>query len=126
MRKLRSIQVLRAVAACAVVVVHSYLRSGQFEANAIRLGAAGVDLFFVISGFIMAHVAVGRTSGQFMRDRIWRIYPMWWLAVIPWLFILNFGVPNLLASATLWPVYGATFSYPLPKLGWTLCSDDAL
>lgn len=120
MRKLRSIQVLRAVAACAVVVLHAYLRSGETQPGPIRLGAAGVDLFFVISGFIMANVSVGRTPRQFLADRVWRIYPIWWIATIPWLFALPYAPQNLLASITLWPVYGLTYYYPVPMLGWTL------
>jgi exopolysaccharide production protein ExoZ len=121
MRKLRSIQVLRALAACSVVVLHSYLRSGDFHPNEIRLGAAGVDLFFVISGFIMANVSVGRTWRQFLADRLWRIYPMWWIAAIPWLFAMDRGTHSLLASVTLWPIFGPAFAYPTPLLGWTLC-----
>jgi len=121
MRKLRSIQALRALAACSVVVLHSYLRSGDFQPNGIRLGAAGVDLFFVISGFIMANVSIGRTWRQFLGDRLWRIYPMWWIAAIPWLFALQRGPQSILATVSLWPIWGSSFAYPTPLLGWTLC-----
>ena len=27
----------------------------------------------------------------------------------------------MLASVTLWPIFGPAFSYPTPLLGWTLC-----
>lgn len=52
LQKYRSIQALRALAACSVLVSHTYepVRGAAY-------GAAGVDLFFVISGFIMASVA---------------------------------------------------------------------
>ena len=40
----------------------------------------------------MANVSKGRSAGGFLRDRMWRIYPLWWVAVIPWLFFLPRGV----------------------------------
>ena len=75
--KLRSLQVLRAVAAVAVVSVHAQLG---------ERGTAGVDLFFVISGFIIGRVMIGRSAWEFARDRIWRIYPIYWVALLPWLY----------------------------------------
>ena len=90
MQKFRSIQVLRAVAACAVVVLHAYPSSHTPNGNA-GYGAFGVDLFFVISGFIMAQIAPERSPQRFLRDRLWRIYPLWWVAVLPWLFMVPRG-----------------------------------
>src|SRR5438128_2745859 len=72
-------------------------------------GAAGVDLFFVISGFIMAQVSLGRTAGQFLGDRLWRIYPLWWVAVLPWLFLLPRGPTFIASSLTLWPIYAGGY-----------------
>ena len=119
MRKLRSIQVLRAIAACAVVVLHAYPDAHTPIGNA-GYGAAGVDLFFVISGFIMANVSQGRTSGEFLGDRLWRIYPLWWIAVLPWLFMVPRGGTFILSSLTLWPVYPGGYYVPVLKVGWTL------
>src|SRR3569623_1364627 len=82
-QKLRSIQVLRAVAACAVVVLHA-VHDIDAPIDRTGFGAAGVDLFFVISGFIIANVAQGRGDGEILRDRLWRIYPLWWVALLPW------------------------------------------
>lgn len=120
MHKLRSIQVLRAVAASGVVFLHAYLVSGQPRPSAIQLGAAGVDLFFVISGFILATISVGRRPGEFIADRCWRIYPLWWLATLPQLIRYGFSPSQLATSATLWPIWGGSYTYPLPELGWTL------
>ena len=107
---------LRAVAACSVLVSHTYepIRGAAY-------GAAGVDLFFVISGFIMANLAGGRTAGQFARDRIWRIYPLWWIAALPWLLLVWRGPFSALSTLTLWPIYGGVHYLPVLKVGWTLC-----
>lgn len=83
-------------------------------------GAAGVDLFFVISGFIMANVAAGRSAGEFLRDRLWRIYPLWWVAVLPWLFVVLRGPTFIASSLTLWPIYPDGYHVPVLKVGWTL------
>ena len=126
MQKLRSIQVLRGIAACAVVVLHAYPQvetRGGVEVRELGLagyGAAGVDLFFVISGFIMATVAQGRTARQFLGDRLWRIYPLWWVAVVPWLFMLPRGATFVMSSLTLWPIYAGGYYVPVLKVGWTL------
>ncbi|MFL6763698.1 MAG: acyltransferase family protein [Sphingomicrobium sp.] len=116
MQKYRSIQVLRAVAACSVLVSHTYE-----PVRHVDYGAAGVDLFFVISGFIMANLAPGRTAGQFARDRMFRIYPMWWIAALPWLLFVWCGPFCVLSTLTLWPIYGDAHYLPVLKVGWTLC-----
>jgi len=126
LQKLRSIQVLRGLAACAVVVLHAYPEVHVTNGAAVReiglagYGAFGVDLFFVISGFIMANVAQGRTAQAFLSDRLWRIYPLWWIAVLPWLFWLPRGPFFIASSLTLWPIYGAGYFVPVLKVGWTL------
>lgn len=125
-QRLRSIQVLRAVAACAVVVLHAYPHIGIRDGEAVRVigpeahGAAGVDLFFVISGFIMANVAKERTAREFLFDRLWRIYPMWWVAVLPWLLLVPVTPAGMASSLTLWPIYDAGYQFPALKVGWTL------
>ncbi len=118
-QRLRSVQVLRALAACAVVFLHAFPDVRGPVGNA-GFGAAGVDLFFVISGFIMASVSKGRTAGQFLRDRLWRIYPLWWIAVLPWLFFLPRGPAFIASSLTLWPIYGGSYFPPHLLVGWTL------
>lgn len=116
MQKYRSIQALRAVAACSVLVSHSYE-----PARHAAYGAAGVDLFFVISGFIMANLAPGRTPGQFALDRFSRIYPLWWIAALPWIFLVPRGMLYNLSTLTLWPIWDGGYLVPAPRVGWTLC-----
>lgn len=119
MQKFRSIQVLRAIAALAVVVLHAVPEPNS-PLGPFGYGAFGVDLFFVISGFIMAQVAQGRTARDFLRDRLWRIYPLWWVAVLPWLFMLRRGPLFVLSSITLWPIYPGGYYSPVLLVGWTL------
>jgi exopolysaccharide production protein ExoZ len=116
--KLRSIQVLRAIAACAVVTLHAY---DYIDLDsAARVGAAGVDLFFVISGYIMATVAADKAPGRFLSDRAWRILPLWFIAVTPWLLGQHNSPDTIAASVTLWPVYHDRIILPALGLGWTL------
>ena len=76
----RSIQYLRGIAALAVVVFHAADRAG----GSFGVGAAGVDVFFVISGFIMWVVTCGRPPrpGVFLLRRIERIVPLYWLVTL--------------------------------------------
>ena len=118
MSKLRSVQVLRGVAACAVVVFHIFKAEGRPEAG--HIGTGGVDLFFVISGFIMATVAADKRPGAFLTDRAWRILPLWFIALAPWFFIQTNGLPSILAGLTFWPIYDNQFVLPPLGVGWTL------
>ena len=74
--EVRSIQYLRGLAAIGVLVFHAADRAG----GSFGLGAAGVDVFFVISGFIMWVVTCRRTPspGRFLLRRFERIVPLYW------------------------------------------------
>ena len=79
---LLGLQVLRFVAALAVVLFH--IGSGLqiefgYQNNIFVFGAAGVDIFFVISGFIIAYTT-DATKGAwvFCRRRVVRIVPLYW------------------------------------------------
>jgi peptidoglycan/LPS O-acetylase OafA/YrhL len=87
--ELYGIQMLRALAAVAVVTHHALEISngaaGRFSPDWMTtFGAAGVDIFFIISGFIMLHVsfrnpACSPPPGSFLWRRATRIYPLYWL-----------------------------------------------
>src|SRR5580765_3124550 len=115
MGRLHSIQIMRCIAVALVVLIHSNI--------SITLGSAGVDIFFVISGFIIAKIAVGRRPIEFIIDRIKRIYPLWILACIPFAAALiparGLDVGMLLTSLTLWPVYD-DYRFPYLTAGWSL------
>jgi exopolysaccharide production protein ExoZ len=78
--EVRSIQFLRGVAALGVLGFHAASRAG----GSFGVGAAGVDIFFVISGFIMWVVTSRRTPkpGQFLARRAERIVPLYWLVTL--------------------------------------------
>jgi len=97
---LYNVQVLRAVA--ALLVVHSHAAGVAGMNLAWDGGAHGVDLFFVISGFIIAYVASLDTS-QFMVRRLIRIVPIYWSSTLA-LFVLLVVLPSLFRSASSDPV----------------------
>ena len=89
--RLISLQVLRGLAACIVVFHHVSLaqtsyggRSSWIAQSGFGLiGASGVDLFFIISGFIMMYSS-SRESGSdaaraFLIRRFRRIFPLYWI-----------------------------------------------
>ena len=84
-----NIQVLRAVAAYMVVFHHlidswnNYVGT-EFAPIYLNVGAAGVDIFFVISGFVMIEATTGKAVSPitFLQKRINRIVPLYWLLSI--------------------------------------------
>jgi exopolysaccharide production protein ExoZ len=134
---IRPIQYLRALAALMVVWHHSL---GQVPgvARFITLpefGPAGVDLFFVISGFIMLVTTAGKevTPGEFFRQRILRVAPLYWLVTLlmigcaiiePSAFkTLQFSGAAVLKSLLFIPYDSLSFpgeTLPLLVPGWSL------
>ncbi|MBX4889759.1 acyltransferase family protein [Rhizobium bangladeshense] len=97
--KLQSIQILRAVAATAVVLSHiaAYERlysKPEVYFQSLYYGSCGVDLFFVISGFVMAMTPTTQSTIQFLWNRASRIYPPYWFALAVF-FGCAFAVPGL-------------------------------
>lgn len=78
------IQWLRGIAALMVVWFHACQGLGVTGAIAMPFGASGVDIFFVISGFIMVAISAGgtRSPGEFFRDRLARVVPLYWLITL--------------------------------------------
>jgi exopolysaccharide production protein ExoZ len=128
MNRLYGIQYLRALAALAVVIFHAAERTGGHFA----IGAAGVDVFFVISGFIMWVLSQRKptTPARFLRDRLERIAPVYWLATGVMVAGALAGLfPNM--KLTLGHVLGSLFFvphhspsngeiWPVLVQGWTL------
>jgi exopolysaccharide production protein ExoZ len=88
--KLEGIQILRGYAAMLVVVTHLWsvgVISSTLKLD--RIGGLGVDIFFVISGFIMCYSLRDRISSsdsiQFLKKRAFRVYPIYLLVLVPFL-----------------------------------------
>jgi len=138
---LRSLQILRAVAALGVLAVHlSMLTEHALRLPGslprLTLGEAGVDLFFVISGFIMVYASAelfGRPHAPlaFFARRVVRIVPLYWVVSALVLAPLLIGPADLAALDLSWTAIGASFlfvpyarpsglTWPLLQVGWTL------
>ncbi len=130
--RLLTLQAARGVAANLVVLAHLHAADSVW-AGARDLptfwysGTAGVDLFFVLSGFVMVAIA-GRNVGplEFIWRRAARIYPTYWLTLSALLSLMvahavihsyEFEVPgSLWRSLLLIPQRSA----PLLPVSWTL------
>lgn len=82
---LNGLQVLRFIAALLVVLRHSSARVAEVYPHAgwfdWTMGSVGVNIFFVISGFIMVHVTDEKTTTplDFWSRRLLRIVPLYWV-----------------------------------------------
>jgi peptidoglycan/LPS O-acetylase OafA/YrhL len=131
-RKYRSIQTLRALAALGVVAFHtngivaSHGWAARIFPHVSRYGEIGVDVFFVISGFVMALVTHGAPSGlasarSFMAARIARVVPLYWI-LTAFFIALVAAVPGASdafedAHVTVWHAF-TSFLF-LPSMSWT-------
>ena len=133
-----NIQVMRGVAASLVVLFHCLLvalepRCHRYQLcrEAVTFGASGVDMFFVISGFIMMYTsraAFGSAgaAADFLVRRAIRIIPLYWLLTT--LFIglmllrkLDISTTHVVFSYLFLPEstsHGGT--RPVLAQGWTL------
>jgi len=149
---LLSVQALRGLAALLVLMFHIYemqrifliehpdtpaALAGPLSTGFWAQGYAGVDLFFLISGFIMVYITAHQPSGwrtarQFIWSRFTRIYPLWFLfcTILAVQYFVRHGVPvdeaipgydgnyplYLIKSLLLIP----QSALPILGLGWTL------
>jgi exopolysaccharide production protein ExoZ len=135
-KKNDALQILRAVAALLVVHRHCVevvrLHQDKPPANSYALdkfGACGVDIFFVISGFILATVVL-RTDPQtprlaldFLTRRVLRIFPIYWIVSIFFLVLAathSLLTPEGALNSYLLLPSGYPLKAPLLIFGWTL------
>jgi peptidoglycan/LPS O-acetylase OafA/YrhL len=138
--RIAPLQLLRFVAAMMIVLHHTanllYDR-GLRDSRGIAPLNAGVDIFFVLSGFIMVYAFVdGGSRGAFIQRRLFRIVPLYWLLTL-FLWSLAAGLPGglntidgslyaLVTSLTFVPqVVGDTIRHPVLSVGWTLIYEMA-
>lgn len=99
---LSSIQILRAIAVILVVLVHITVLAKKWLNDNIEpfyLGLIGVDIFFIISGFIMYLIISKKDISiyDFIMHRIIRIYPLYWIYFIL-LLVVALLFPSLVTS----------------------------
>lgn len=134
--RIENLQALRAFAVLLVLFLHWRNLERTHRTDALLpewadVGHAGVDIFFVISGFIMVVIARnyrsdGATARSFLYHRWARIYPVYWFwflvtlgfyfTVPGWLGLQAGQMPYLLESFFLLP----TWSMQLVPVSWTL------
>lgn len=136
------VQVLRFFAATAVLFTHLQhevliqFPTSSFQPFTWIDGGFGVDLFFVISGFIMYHVSAGKfgqpgAAREFLIRRLVRIAPLYYLATVLML-LAGLAIAGSVSIADPNPLHiAASFAFlpfpndlgqavPVLKLGWTL------
>jgi len=96
---LYNIQALRALAATMVIFVHLDVLLQMLGMKSF--GSSGVDLFFVISGFIMVMTTRRHnvSSIDFLKNRFSRIVPIYWFMTIV-VFVVAVRFPHLLKSTS--------------------------
>jgi exopolysaccharide production protein ExoZ len=127
------------MAAIAVVIHHNFwiMRERLGAAGwsgSFQIGSTGVDIFFVISGFVMAlSVSSSRPSPyEFIQNRIVRIVPLYWVAtaivaILSFAGLMVIGCPQIswhriLSSLAFLPLQGSggSISDPVLFVGWSL------
>lgn len=117
--KIDGIQALRTISILMVLVDHALGMAslekyyGGSASLSLHFGHMGVELFFIISGFIICHVTYGKAGWHdfidYLRSRFIRIFPLLWLCTGLYfaLRILGrgeFSLETLLRSLFLFPV----------------------
>ena len=122
---------LRFFAAALVVLYHYFGKvvtvdshSRNIVANIMIQGSSGVDIFFVLSGFIFGLISYQKKIryGDFIWSRVVRIYPLYIVAV---LLVLGAYAPKFLpldSVLLLFPIFIVGYLFALPGFGqlWTI------
>lgn len=121
MTHLDSLQALRALAATTVIFDHIAF---------MRWGAFGVDIFFVLSGFVICYISAIDPS-HFFPKRVFRVVPLYWLCTFG-VAAIALAAPSLLVTTSFSPLklLKSLFFIPFHRqdhmvapllfLGWTL------
>lgn len=129
------IQWLRALAAIEVIAWHSDLLVKHFSDHRLAgtwwyqpFGGVGVELFFILSGYVICMRAPTFSSGgAFLLSRIRRLFPMYWIftSLVVLTYVLNPawrlgdfdpGFWSLAQSYLILPQWNR----PILSVGWTL------
>ncbi|EPI2167590.1 acyltransferase [Vibrio sp. Vb2535] len=107
-----NIQYIRALAAVLVLFAHTFGYTG----------AQGVDIFFIVSGFIMMNIIYNKekSAKEFFIDRFLRIAPLYYIATAVAIAIghaNDFSLEHLVHSLLFLKL---KWSSPVLSIGWTL------
>jgi exopolysaccharide production protein ExoZ len=134
-----SLQYVRGGAALLVVYFHAVLqieKLGTSQSGLVLLGESGVDVFFVLSGFLMWVTTHGKEISPivFFKKRLLRVAPIYWLLTLI-CSLIAFFAPDLLKSTVfdiehifysllffphINPANGGGLTFPVIVPGWTL------
>jgi peptidoglycan/LPS O-acetylase OafA/YrhL len=150
---IRSLTGLRGIAALWVAMLHGYgmlpVDPGfpQFVKNAIQCGWVAVDLFFVLSGYIICYVHLDEfrtpswsTTWHFWKLRLARIYPAHLVMTVAWVPVLllaiivlpatvtpsvreQYSLPALISALTLTNGWGLSHSQGWNGVSWSVGSE---
>lgn len=137
-----SVNFLRAIAASLVVFLHFCLQySNHFDAgfdlsilgiSLEKLGSIGVDIFFIVSGFVIYTSSMKKKNVgiiSFLRSRLKRIMPLYLIFTFIYITIsavtslskYNFEIFHFISSLFLFPAKNADGLYaPILYVAWTL------
>lgn len=123
-KNLQFIQLLRGIACLLVLLLHITMTFSEtyhtyFLWNFFKFGGCGVDIFFVLSGFIITysnrqHIGEVASIPKFIKKRAIRIFPIYWIIISFFLFLqvllpafyrthFNLSPGNLLTTFFLFP-----------------------
>lgn len=132
-----NLQTLRAFAALNVVLAHIIGIAATYSHPTFLLsvlegwGYNGVDIFFVISGFVMLYTQLARKRqfSSFIKSRIVRIVPLYWL-LTTLLAVTYLVLPSAFREMAITPDWAAASYFfmsavlqdkgPIINVGWTL------
>jgi len=120
-KRVYQIDLFRFLAAVGVMLYHytcqyriaqtdgTYLRPFPGIAEVSKFGYLGVDLFFIISGFVIALSIQKASLIHFIKSRVTRLYPAYWFClIVTFLVVLVWGgskysatYPQFFANATM-------------------------
>ena len=135
-KTLTLVQLLRGLASLLVVLMHATIATKEiwrinFLGGFFTFGGAGVDMFFVLSGFIITYTSKNALKKSasfiaFLKRRFIRIYPVYWVIITIFLLI-QLALPAFYKThyiLTLSNLFNTYFLLPdhvmLNSVSWTL------
>jgi peptidoglycan/LPS O-acetylase OafA/YrhL len=130
MNRLKSLDILRGLTAFAIMFYHFSIWTNKGEAHTAdsflgRIGLYGVSIFFVLSGLTMYLVYHDKMQDSkaiksFFIKRIFRIYPLYWLACLSSIFFLETPATNMDIFWNFMGLFAFINSKSLTTGGWSI------